>query len=223
MKLIIRLSDWGVPGWLLKILISYLTERTMILKYNGAESLPQSLPGGSVQGSLVGIILFIIELSDAGMPVPLQPNMDDVISVSSPAPSITENEIRLKYVDDQTQGEVLKLQEVLNLRADLTGPRSYHDRHGHVLPEDKSLLQKRLNEVQEYTKIHKLKINEKKTKIMSFNFSNKFDFLPKLSYGEKELEVVRSTKLLGILISSDLKWNDHTLYIVKKAKQRLWI
>ena len=70
MNLIIRLSDWGVPGWLLKVLISYLTERTMILKYNGAESDPQSLPGGSIQGSLVGILLFIIELSDAGMPVP---------------------------------------------------------------------------------------------------------------------------------------------------------
>ena len=27
---------------------------------------------------------------------------------------------------------------------------------------------------------------------------------------------------LGIIISSDLKWNEHTLYIVKKANQRLW-
>ena len=28
-KLIIRLSDWGVPGWLLRILCSYMTKRTM--------------------------------------------------------------------------------------------------------------------------------------------------------------------------------------------------
>ena len=45
-KVIIRLSDWGVPGWLLRILISYLQERTMVLKYNGATSSPQPLPGG---------------------------------------------------------------------------------------------------------------------------------------------------------------------------------
>ena len=61
-KLIIRLSDWGVPGWILKILVSYLTERSMILKYQGKWSDPQSLPGGTGQGSLLGMTLFIVEL-----------------------------------------------------------------------------------------------------------------------------------------------------------------
>ena len=156
------------------------------------------------------------------MPVPEQTNTNDVISVSSPLPAITENEIRLKYVDDQTQGEVVQLDSALNFEADKTGPRLYHDRHGHVLPAQRSLLQKRLIEIEKYTKIHQLKINQTKTKIMSFNFSKKFDFLPKLFYGENELEVVPSAKLLGVIISSDLKWNEHTLYMVKKGKQRLW-
>ena len=93
MNIIIRLSDWGVPGWLLKILISYLTERTMVLKYNGAISDPQSLPGGCGQGSLLGGIMFIVELSDAGMPVPDQivaPGTYDIISRDSPLPVATD-------------------------------------------------------------------------------------------------------------------------------------
>ena len=57
---------------------------------------------------------------------------------------------------------------------------------------------------------------------MSFNFSNTFDFLPKLTIGDKELEVVSSTKLLGVILSSDLKWNAHTIYSVKKARKKLW-
>ena len=159
----------------------------MVLKYKGEVSSPQSLPGGSVQGSLVGIILFIIELSDAGMPVPQQPTTKDVIDVKSmelPLPSITENEIRLKYIDDQTQGEVVQLKTALNLLEDQTGPRLYHDRHGHVLPPERSLLQTRLNQIDEYSKLHQLEINENKTKVMSFNFSNKFDFQPKLFIGK---------------------------------------
>ena len=31
-----------------------------------------------------------------------------------------------------------------------------------------------------------------------------------------------SSKLLGVIITSDLKWNEHTSYIVKKSKHRLW-
>ena len=37
-KVIIRLFDWGVPGWILRILVSYLTKRSMILRYKGKQS-----------------------------------------------------------------------------------------------------------------------------------------------------------------------------------------
>ena len=197
----------------------------MVLKYDGEVSEPQDLPGGSVQGSLLGIIFFIVELSDAGMPVPAQPAPDgtnDVISVESPLPSISEKEIRVKYVDDQSQGEVVRLDTDLVLNAEEAGPRQRRDRHGHQLPPERSLLQTRLNQIEEYSQIHKLKINKDKTKVMAFNFSTKYDFMPKLTIGGEQLEVVESTKLLGVMISSDLKWNHHTDYVVKKAKKRLW-
>ena len=47
------LFDMHVPPWLLLILISYLTQRTMVLSYNGATSSPRDLPGSSPQGALL--------------------------------------------------------------------------------------------------------------------------------------------------------------------------
>ena len=37
-KLITKLADWGVPTWLLKIVISFLTERDLVVVYKGEES-----------------------------------------------------------------------------------------------------------------------------------------------------------------------------------------
>ena len=108
----------------------------MVLKYKGETSSPQLLPGGSVQGSLVGIILFLVELSDAGMPVPPQIGDNDLISVPSPLPAESNTEIRLKYVDDQIQGEVRELNTAINLNGDKSGPQPYHNHHCHILPAE---------------------------------------------------------------------------------------
>ena len=98
----------------------------MVLKFNGAESDSQCLPGGTPQGTLLGMLLFIIELSDAGMTVPSQPGGLDMVSLPIPEPSITQDEIRLKYVDDQTQGEVLYLKSALDFHSEQNGPRLFH-------------------------------------------------------------------------------------------------
>ena len=43
-----------------------------------------------------------------------------------------------------------------------------------------------------------------KNKIMPFNFSTKYDFIPKYNINGQELEVVYETKLLGVIIASGL-------------------
>ena len=115
--------------------------------------------------------------------------------MKAPSPSETESEIRLKYIDDQTQAEAINLKNVLDMKANIDGPRNYHDRHGHKLISECSKLQSNLEEISKYADLHQLKINEKKTKIMPFNFSKKYDFMPILTLGKKELEVVYETKL----------------------------
>ena len=50
----------GVPGWLLKVVIGFLTNRRMVVRYNGKVSFIKSLPGGGPQGTLLGLFLFLI-------------------------------------------------------------------------------------------------------------------------------------------------------------------
>ena len=59
------LADMNVPGWLLLILISYLTERSMYMRYRGSTSTRKLLPGSSPQGAYLGILLFIIIFNGA--------------------------------------------------------------------------------------------------------------------------------------------------------------
>ena len=47
--LVTKLSDMGVPSWLLKIVISFLTDRTMIVRYKGQKSSRKMLPGDGAE------------------------------------------------------------------------------------------------------------------------------------------------------------------------------
>ena len=58
--LVTKLSDMGVPGWLLKIVIAFLKNRQMIVKHNGGHSSIKSLPGGGPQGTILALLLFIV-------------------------------------------------------------------------------------------------------------------------------------------------------------------
>ena len=60
------LSNMNVPGWLLNIVIGFLTERDMILRFKGHSSRSESLPGGGPQGTLLGLFLFLILINAAG-------------------------------------------------------------------------------------------------------------------------------------------------------------
>ena len=54
-KLVIQdLADMKVPGWLLLILISYLTNRSMFMRYDGSSSSMKLLPGSSPPRRLSG-------------------------------------------------------------------------------------------------------------------------------------------------------------------------
>ena len=69
-----------------------------------------------------------------------------------------------------------------------------------------------------------MKINSKKTKILPFNLSTKFDFLPQLNLPEQPpLEVIYDTKLLGVTLASNLSWWPHINDITRRATKKLWV
>jgi hypothetical protein len=56
---------------------------------------------------------------------------------------------------------------------------------------------------------------------MIFNFTDKYQFSTRLSISGEPIEVIDSTKLLGTIITSDLRWEENTAYIVQKANARM--
>ena len=111
---------------------------------------------------------------------------------------------------------------MLRRKQNFIGPRTYHDRNDlELLPED-SNLQIRLNDLKSYTLGHDMLLNSKKSKIMPFNFTKKYDLIPKFTYDSKVLETTYEYKLLGIICTSDRKWTKNIQNLVKKANNRMF-
>ena len=120
--------------------------------------------------------------------------------------------------------ETIDLKTILVPSPLIIGPPNLHERPGLSLPADQSILQHQLADLADFTIRNKMKINHKKTKVIPFNFSKKFDFLPQLHFPSCDpLEVIYSTRLLGVTITSDLSWSTHVDDITMRATQKLWV
>ena len=64
-------------------------------------------------------------------------------------------------------------------------------------------------------------LNQKKTKVIIFNFTDKYKFTTRLQLNNENIEVVKQAKLLGVIITDDLKWEENTAYLVKRANARM--
>ena len=58
---------------------------------------------------------------------------------------------------------------------------------------------------------------------MVFNFTNNYQFNTRLILNNEILETVSQTKLLGTVLTNDLKWDQNTDFIVKKSYARMEI
>ena len=217
------LFDMHVPPWLLLILTSYLTERSMVMFYDGATSSPRSLPGSSPQGAFLGIFFFIIKYNAASLrpkiSKPLTGNMCRFKRRNCRSFSCMKHakDMHALYIDDLTEAEGVDLKkEVIDDPVQRPFPLNFHERTQHIFPTENSLLQKQLIKVEQFTIENKMKINESKSQIMIFNKSRKYDFPPEYSFANNViLEVVEKTRLIGIILTSDLRWEANTLYVLK--------
>ena len=64
-------------------------------------------------------------------------------------------------------------------------------------------------------------LNVKKTKIMIFNFTENHQFTTRLELENQNVEVIENAKLLGTILSKDLKWNSNTSNLIKRANARM--
>ena len=220
------LSDLNVPNWLLKLIIAYLKDRELILRYKGKSSKSKSLPGGTPQGTRLGMFLFLILINFAGFECgEIEKNIGSVITqpLRERKPVLKSH---MKFIDDLSYVHALDLKKCLkqNTTSNIPQPVTYHERTGHFLPESESVLQNEVTKLQTFANEMEMKINKDKSKVMLFNTSRKYDFMPQITLdGVSNLEVVEEMKLLGIVFQTNMKWQANTANICKNGYSRLWI
>ena len=175
----------GVRSALIPILISYLDDRKMKVKFNDEVSDVLTLIGGGPQGTLIGQIMYLVQTNN---------NADCV-----------DPEDRLKYIDD------LSILQIVCLAGLLT----QYNFHEHVasdvgtdqlfIPPSRLPTQEHLNTISRWTDDNLMKINEAKSNYFIFT-RTRTDFMTRLTLNSMKLDQIAITKLLGVWISEDLSW-----------------
>ena len=104
----------------------------------------------------------------------------------------------IKYVDDTTVYEVVDSREV-------------------------SQAQNAIDEITQWSEINKFQLHPKKCKELRISFSHSPAIRKLVSINETAItDLVKSVKVLGVIIQDNLKWNQHVDATVKKAAKRLY-
>ena len=107
---------------------------------------------------------------------------------------------------------------------DRVRPFNYHERTGHILPAVNNLLQFYIEDTENFAQDNKMIINKKKTKIISFTKSRKWDFPPEVKFKDGTIiETNTETKLLGVILRENLHWHKNTSFICAKARSKIWM
>ena len=138
-------------------------------------------------------------------------------SQSNDNANCVEPEDRFKWVDDLTLLEIINIISIwissYNIKNHVPSDIKTHNQFIH---EGNLKSQTYLEEINDWTLQHKMALNEKKTKNMIFNFTEKFQFSIRPNLNGKNIDVVQKTKLLGTIVTNDLNCEENTASCVKK-------
>jgi hypothetical protein len=87
---------------------------------------------------------------------------------------------------------------------------------------ENSNIQNAANQTFTWCQTNNMRLNTDKTKEMLIDFSKKPFNIKPICMNDSDIERVKSTKLLGVIINNTLTWNDHVDYICNKASKRLY-
>ena len=190
----------GVRPALIPVLVSYLTDREMQVRFNNKHSSTHKLPGGGPQGTLVGLIEYLVQSND---------NADCV-----------DPDMRYKYVDDLT---VLELVLFAGLLTDYNFKQHIASDIGideHYVPAESLTTQANLDQIAAWTEENQMKLNEDKSKYMVFTRSNT-EFATRLTLNGNTMERIEEVKLVGVWLTTFLDWDKNTRELCKRAYARM--
>ena len=174
--LIQKLVVLGVRKRVIKLIISFLSNRSHSTCIQGNKSEYVNITCGVPQGTVTGPRLFVILIND---------DKCDFLS-------------NYKFVDDKT------------LALSYSGNQT-------------ETLQRALDIESTHTVENKMTINENKCNVIEFNFSKKNKSPESLTLNGNNIQTVDKLKLLGVILTKDLKWYENTSYICSKVNRKLYI
>ena len=130
----------------------------------------------------------------------------------------------MKYVDDLTLAEGVDMTTQLDTITldERPQPDNYRARTGHKLKTEGSKVYEQLKEIQQYAVDNKMKLNLPKTKLMLFNPCKSKDFMPEFEIENTRIDLVEQTRLLGVVLTSNLSWSANTDSIVERCQKKMW-
>ena len=137
----------GVPGWLLHIVMGFLKDRVMVVRYKGHTSETKTLPGGGPQGTLLGVLLFLILINLCGE----QQYGNNGNEITNPKKKFIPLSFHTKYVDDMTIGEAFNIKEPLIPNPDRPLPDTFHSKLGLKLEPNKSKVYEQIQKIRNYS------------------------------------------------------------------------
>ena len=144
------------------------------------------------------------------------------LSHSNDSADMVDPEDRFKFIDDLSLLEIIDLLSIgittYNFRQHV--PSDVPD-HNQIIPPENLKSQTWLQKINQWTEDNKGVINEKKTKNMIFNFTDNFQFTSRLTLKGEPVEVIKTTKLLGTIITDEFKWDQNTRNLVIRANARM--
>lgn len=91
-----------------------------------------------------------------------------------------------------------------------------------VSPSSMSNMQEVMDSTKQWIDANNMLLNSKKSKDMLISFCKILPTAQTVTIDGQSVQRVSGTKLLGVLINSNLKWDDHVNYIYKKASSRIY-
>ena len=167
------------------------------------------------------MFLFLVLINDAGYEDQVN-NAGDVITRRKKANYLKV--IHMKYVDDLTLAEGVDMTTQLDTITldERPQPDNYRARTGHKLKTEGSKVYEQLKEIQQYAVDNKMKLNLPKTKLMLFNPCKSKDFMPDFEIENTRIDLVEQTRLLGVVLTSNLSWSANTDSIVERCQKKMW-
>ena len=205
------------------------------MHFRNFSSDPKDLPGGCPQGTVIGVILYILYINPIGYPgeITLQIN-DQIIDYKSqmePLPELSPKNITLpatvnsaKFMDDATLQEAVDLRTALASKLDRSGPLPWWESSGKLLPNANTFLQSEIDTLKKISDNREMVLNPIKTKLMLINFTEDHQYQSLLTVpgSSSPIELAFETKHLGYWLTVDMKPETHIAYILKTAYRRLW-